>query len=220
MWGNPVASLTCLRPSLLPRSLRPRRRGRTCGERQKERRVNRTGVALAGVSAPPRLTWLRFALKRRGERRLAPSPTQTSPYHPWGYTHTRSTIESRAPPAASGPDPAQHVGVGEASPGRALAGPGKSLTARGEGRGFPGAAQRAAGGECPVGCGRRGSGPERPTCPSVPQRIGTFEEPGQGEGQGGWREARCGAAAAAEPGQGQPPSRRERLLLRPQQPQP
>lgn len=86
VWEKPVASLTCLRPSLLPRRLRPRRRGRTCRERQRERRINRAGVAPAGVSAPPRLTWLRLALKRRGERRLAHGPTRT-PLSPVGI-HT------------------------------------------------------------------------------------------------------------------------------------
>lgn len=197
MWEKPVASLTCLRPSLLPRRLRPRRRGRTCRERQRERRINRAGVAPAGVSAPPRLTWLRLALKRRGERRLAHGPTRT-PLSPVGiHTPTQSTREEllQLPQAQT-----RHSTSGEARPGRDAPWQGRAGARRQEERAgaSPGQPGGVAAGGCPVGRGRRGSGPDRPTCPCVLQRTGTCEEREQREGQGRERGRAAGERRPAE----------------------
>lgn len=132
-----TAALTCLRPSLLPRRLRPGRRGRTWWERQKKRRVNRVGGGGA-AAAPSRglrtspthrdawrgaETWLR---PHRGSRSLVGTHTQTHrapARRPPGYP--RPTSEGRAARARPGTS-------GEARPARSTSRQGRGTARREE----------------------------------------------------------------------------------------
>lgn len=92
--------------------------------------------ASAGVSAPPRLTWLRLALTPRGERRPAPGRARGSLSPVGTGTHTHIAPAWRPPPAAApgpqrrgerpgpGPAPVGRRGQPGARPGGRRMGPG------------------------------------------------------------------------------------------------
>lgn len=179
----------------------------------------RGGLTGSGaVSAPPRLTWLRLVLTPRGERRPAHGPARGSLSPVGTRTRTRTHIAPARRPPRSCPRPAAE--------GRAAR---PRLSSRGEARAARGAARREedGAGACPgttrrglrgAGARRQGQARQRAGSPDVsnlPAADRNLRGPREGRSGAGRAggEVRGGAAAAAEPGRGSPPSREERLPL-------
>lgn len=99
-----IAALTCLRPSLLPRRLRPGRRGRTWWEKQKKRRVNRVGGG--GAAAAPR-RGLRTSPTHRDAWRGAES--RLRPHRGFPFTRGETHANTQSPSTETPQLPQAHI---------------------------------------------------------------------------------------------------------------